>query len=240
MFNKLSANELSNYKQVFDETGYVRIANFFPDDIANELAQLFEALPWELAYLMDASPKKIKVEELQRQGPQAQAELFARIRRYASENAFSFAYDTYMLVTKYIENNLQQPLLRRYVEMLVEPSFVQFMRDLTGDQGIIKADAQASRYLPGHFLSTHNDDGSNVNHSRVAAYTLSLSKNWQNEWGGILHLLDDEKAIQHSLVPEFNTLTVFKVPRMHFVSQVANYCPKPRHSIVGWFRKDLN
>lgn len=238
IFN-LPAN-ISDLKRQFQQTGCVSIDNFMHEDIAEQIRNEMAALPWELAYVANGQPQKIAVSQIQKMHPAEQATFFSTIARYASENKYSFSYDSYMLVTHYLKGTKPGSVLHRYVEQVCGTQFVKFMRELTGNNQIIKADGQASRYLPGHFLKQHNDDGAPSQHVRHAAYTLSFNPRWDVEWGGILHLQDQNGAIEQSLTPTYNRLNVFAVPRNHFVSQVANYCPEARLSIVGWFRSDKN
>ncbi|MGD9340746.1 MAG: 2OG-Fe(II) oxygenase family protein, partial [Chromatiales bacterium] len=63
-----------------------------------------------------------------------------------------------------------------------------------------------------------------------------LSRNWQNEWGGLLHFLGGDDRVEDVLAPEFNTISLFRVPQRHFVSQVAAFAGEQRISITGWAR----
>ncbi|MBD8524978.1 2OG-Fe(II) oxygenase [Pseudoxanthomonas sp. CAU 1598] len=113
------------------------------------------------------------------------------------------------------------------------------MRELTGFTDIRKVDAQATRYLPGHFLTAHDDDGSPTGQIRRVAYVLSLSERWHPDWGGLLNFYDgDSGQIQDTFVPAYNTLSLFTTPQYHAVSTVAPYAPLPRLSITGWLRAD--
>ncbi|MEO0419836.1 MAG: 2OG-Fe(II) oxygenase family protein [Pseudomonadota bacterium] len=88
----------------------------------------------------------------------------------------------------------------------------------------------ATRFRPGHFLTPHTDGKVGT---RVAAFVLSLETNWHPHWGGQTHIEDNHGETQ-VLTPKFNTLTLFTVPRDHFVAQVANYAPRGRIAISGW------
>lgn len=111
---------------------------------------------------------------------------------------------------------------------------IAFWRRLTGNPRVSLVDGQATRYLPGDFLTRHTDfvDGKN----RVAAYVLGLSPRWQAEWGGLLLFHGPDGEVTHGFVPRFNTLNVFTVPQNHSVSVVAPFAPEPRVAITGWIR----
>lgn len=112
--------------------------------------------------------------------------------------------------------------------------YLNFARDLTGDDRIAYVDAQTTRYLPGHFLNSHTDEHEGA--GRLYAYVLNLTPRWRAEWGGLLMFLDDDGAVSETFTPAFGTLNVFKVPQDHAVSMVAPFAGGPRHSITGWWR----
>ncbi|AQR63298.1 hypothetical protein BZG35_01920 [Brevundimonas sp. LM2] len=111
--------------------------------------------------------------------------------------------------------------------------FLAFARALTGDDRIAYVDAQATRYLPGHFLNRHTDE--HVDAGRLYAYVLNLSPDWRAEWGGLLMFLHGE-AVVETFVPGIGTLNLFKVPQSHAVSMVAPFAGMPRYAITGWWR----
>jgi Rps23 Pro-64 3,4-dihydroxylase Tpa1-like proline 4-hydroxylase len=109
-----------------------------------------------------------------------------------------------------------------------------FLRRVTGSAEIAFADAQATSYSPGDFLTAHDDavDGK----GRLAAYVLSLTSGWRADWGGLLLFHDDDGLSIDGLVPRFNTLNLFAVPQVHSVSIVSRAAPYRRYSITGWLR----
>ncbi len=160
--------------------------------------------------------------------------LFAEIHAIAKDQ-FQFIYNSYMMVTAYKEGRNPDLLLHRLLEFLNSPPWLDFMRKLTGISGIKKADAQATRYLPGQFLKLHNDH--EPEEKRLAAYVLNLSRNWQADWGGLLHFMDEDGNVTDTLLPRFNTLSIFSVPANHFVSEVAPFARTPRYAITGWLKE---
>lgn len=58
------------------------------------------------------------------------------------------------------------------------------IRDITGDRDIRFADAQATAFSPGDFLTGHDDRFAGKD--RRAAYVLGLTPVWRLEWGGLL------------------------------------------------------
>ena len=115
-------------------------------------------------------------------------------------------------------------------------AFLDLARRLTDDDRIAYVDAQATRYLPGHFLNGHDDRQEEA--GRLYAYVLNVSPTWRAEWGGLLMFLGDDGGVIETFVPEAGTLNVFKVPQAHMVSMVAAFAGAPRYSVTGWWRSE--
>jgi Rps23 Pro-64 3,4-dihydroxylase Tpa1-like proline 4-hydroxylase len=109
----------------------------------------------------------------------------------------------------------------------------QLLRDITGDDAIAFADAQATAYGPGDFLTGHDDEVAGK--QRIAAYVFGLSPQWRIEWGGLL-LFHEAEGRLSGFAPRFNTLNIFAVPQLHSVSMVTRAAPYRRYSITGWLR----
>ena len=114
------------------------------------------------------------------------------------------------------------------------PKIIDQINKIT-NMGITQAhDIFISKYSYGNFLSVHCDK----NNGRLA-FILNLSKDWKPEYGGLLHILDNNREnVIKTIVPHFNTLTLFYIPPdigiPHFVSHV-NIKNKSRYAITGWF-----
>jgi hypothetical protein len=126
------------------------------------------------------------------------------------------------------------PLLAAFAEFMSSPEVVDLMRAITGDEAIAFADAHASRYSPGHFLTTHDDriDAQ----GRRAAYVLNLTPEWRPDWGGLLLFYDEGGNVARGYVPGFNVLNLFAVPQPHSVSAVTPLAAAPRYAVTGWLR----
>lgn len=120
------------------------------------------------------------------------------------------------------------------LDFLNGTDFIAFVRTVTGDDRIDFADAQATRYRPGHVLTGHDDAASGKN--RLYAYVLNLTREWRPDWGGALIFPDLEGHIEEGFTPAFNALNLFAVPMRHAVTQVASFAPRDRLSITGWLR----
>ena len=122
----------------------------------------------------------------------------------------------------------------RLLEGLNSEPALEMWRAITGVPEVAFVDGQATRYLPGHFLTRHDDDVEGKN--RVAAYVLNLCPRWRPEWGGLLLFHDGEGDIARGLTPRFNALNLFAVPQLHSVSMVTRSAPFRRYAVTGWLR----
>ncbi len=149
---------------------------------------------------------------------------------------FQFVFDRLRLGPARIMGLQAPQALFELHALLNGPEFLNFARRLTGDDRIAYVDAQATRYLPGHFLTGHDDLHEGA--GRLYAYVLNVSSVWRAEWGGLLMFLDDAGDVTETFVPAAGTLNVFRVPQAHAVSMVAPFAAAPRYSVTGWWRTE--
>ena len=109
-----------------------------------------------------------------------------------------------------------------------------FLRSVIGRPDMAFADAQATAYGPGDFLTGHDDAVEGKD--RLAAYVFGLTPKWRAEWGGLLLFHDADGDIERGLTPRFNTLNLFAVPQLHSVSMVTRAAPFRRYAVTGWLR----
>jgi urease beta subunit len=122
------------------------------------------------------------------------------------------------------------------LDFLNSDAFLAFARTVTGDDRIDLADAQASRYRPGHVLTAHNDVAAGKN--RLYGYVLNFTREWRADWGGNLVFYDRDGHIEHGWTPAFNALNLFVIPTRHAVTEIASFAPRDRLSVVGWLRSN--
>lgn len=102
----------------------------------------------------------------------------------------------------------------------------------TGYNNVEPQENFVSVYNEGDFLSAHHDGGNGD-----LAFILNLTKNWRPEYGGLLHVLQEDGTYK-AINPEFNSLVIMELPEggaSHFVSEVTKYAPNPRIAISGWY-----
>jgi Rps23 Pro-64 3,4-dihydroxylase Tpa1-like proline 4-hydroxylase len=149
---------------------------------------------------------------------------------------FRYAYDSLAALDEERVGAAAEGLLADFATFLSGPE-PRGPRGLLG--AIIERDVRyvevfGSRYRAGNFLTLHNDrqDGA----ERLAAYVLGLTPEWRPEWGGLLLFHGPDGEVERGLIPRFNVLNLFAVPKAHSVSVVAPFAPAPRLSVAGWLR----
>ncbi len=236
MLSRQTLDNLDSYAEHYSKNGWVRISNFLSD----EHAELFAAsvhevadMPplWQIATLVQGKAFVAQVKDYLAQEPYVRSHFIAEILRYAQQHDFQYFYEFIHLLNN---DSKAPPALDDIAQLWRSEALLDVLKHVADDKTVCQIDAQLTRYKPGHFLKHHSDEGYQAPQKRKVAYVLSLSKNWQADWGGLLHLQEGKDAITQSLIPEFNSITLFKVPTAHFVSQVTNYCPASRYSLTGW------
>lgn len=208
----------------------VRIRNILTAESAELLAQCLETeTPFSIATLSsDGRPRVLDGSEIDLSEP-AISEAFER-----AKDRFSFLYKSFPMLTAYQRGEHPGHLLHTALEFLNSSAFIDLVVHVTGHSDIMRADAQAARYEPGCFLTTHNDF--QPGHRRRAAYVLGLTRRWRLDWGGLLVFFDESGRIMDGDMPGFNTLDLFSTPQLHAVTQVTAFAGAHRHTITGWAR----
>jgi Rps23 Pro-64 3,4-dihydroxylase Tpa1-like proline 4-hydroxylase len=167
--------------------------------------------------------------------PDERRQIDSRIAAQAAEG-FGYAFDSWTLSDDIEAGRRSGGVLEDLYDVLNSEPFLDFVRRLTGDRRAAYVDAQATRYLPGCFLSHHNDDTDGP--QRLYAYVLNFTPGWRPDWGGILAFYDADGHLAEGYTPAFNALNIFQVPADHAVSLVAPFARAPRLSVTGWVRPE--
>lgn len=229
--------DLASYAREYAERGIVQIPNLFPDPTARAMARIFrEAIPWRLIATDDAdNPVQYTAEQWRALGADAQRSVMQACLDRARQNR-GYIYNGYHMIEAYLEGRDPGHPIHQLTEFLNGEDWLGLGREVLGNPAITKADAHATLYAPGHYLTRHNDLGEI--RERRAAYVIGLTERWEPDWGGLLLFLDERLDIRRGLTPRFNVVTIFDVNYIHAVTQVATFAPAGRYSIAGWFRDD--
>ena len=190
--------------------------------------------PWGLAWQAGRDgPHSLRSGELTVERRKAMGQ---KVGAAMAARDYAFAYAQYPMLKAFQERWAPDGPHDLLLEHVNDEPFLDLVRTVTGRDDLIKADAQATLFGPGHFLSTH-DDTDTDREGRQIAYVLSMcATDWRPDWGGQLLFLDDADDIDAGYTPRFNTLNLFTVPRRHMVSAVAPYAPLARYAVTGWVR----
>jgi SM-20-related protein len=219
--------------RVFAERRRVRIADVLePASAARLYACLATDVPWRLTYNEGRKNVFVDAAELEKLGERNRQDLVHNILSRA-RNEFQYLFRTYSMVTRYLQGDDADLFLHYVFEWLNDPRTLGVLRTITGIDTLRKANAQATLYRPGHFLTQHDDSGYPEQHRRVA-YVLHMTRGWRAEWGGELQFLGGDGEIEEAWLPRFNSLALFIVPTVHLVSYVAPFAKESRYAITGW------
>jgi Rps23 Pro-64 3,4-dihydroxylase Tpa1-like proline 4-hydroxylase len=230
-----NALDLAHWRQELAWRTRAQVGPYLQPEAAEALHRcLVEDVPWSLAIHDGAGSRTLPPEARASLGIEGERELVAGAAGHA-RSQFAFAYECYQMVKAYADGHDPGLLLHRVLEFFNSPDYLAFARALTGDPLIRRIDAQATRYRPGHFLTLH-DDGNHGDEGRRFAYVLNLSRDWRADDGGLLHFIAADGRVVDTLVPRFNSLSIFRVPQAHAVTLVAPWARGDRLAITGWMR----
>ena len=217
--------------------GRLVIPNVLQTEVAAKLRDCLDhTLPWELAYRdtrysPEHQSQRLSQADFQALGPRRAAALRAEILDQARDY-FQYLYQYFNIGQGMKSAQPPGSYLYDLYEFLQSDVFLAPIRRLCATPELNQVFAHATMYTAGNFLKAHEDIV--PNRDRRYAYVLGLTRGWQADMGGLLHFLDDQDRITDTVVPGFNSLTLFAVPARHLVSTVAPWVTTPRLAITGW------
>lgn len=221
---------LDRHRQDLSERGITVVHPFLSDPAADRaFKDMSGPIPWDMAVTNEKGPVAIDASELAQMGPQQRHQLLEGVRAQA-RLGYSSMYYRHDLIPG------ESPYLKDMTAFIGSDEWISFARDLSGDDSLVRADLHATMYAEGCFLRTHDD--TYTGKQRRFAFVIGLTRGWQADWGGLFNLLDDNGRVILTEVPRFNALTLFEVPRNHFVSQVASFANQRRYACTGWLFAD--
>ena len=226
--------DLDAIRGVFTRSGRAHVADCLELEGARELHRaLVESKDWQLSLSNFGKHLDLTEDQLQLLPTPQQVLLVERMNQTARTD-FQYVFNNIPIYDLHLAGRLRDPVLVRAVEFINSAEFLEFARRATGFEQIAYADAQATLYRPGHFLTAHDDGVSGKN--RLAAYVLSLTERWRTDWGGILQFIDRDGHVAEGYTPTFNSLNLLRVPQTHSVSYVTPAAAVGRYSITGGLR----
>lgn len=219
----------------FRANGRVHIPGILTDAAAARTYRcLVQELPWRLVLLDDSGPRSLSVADPS-QLPAAEREQLERSILRRAQRGFQYVYNSFPVFECHRDGILMDRYVMRVYEFLNSPEFIGFVRGVTGISTIDYADAQATLYRPGHFLTRHDDTAEGKH--REVAYVLNFTPEWRAEWGGLLAFIGPDGHVTEAWTPTMNALNLFRVPALHTVTEIASFAGAGRYSITGWLRQ---
>ena len=220
--------------RVFRTAGRVHIPEVFDRSTAARIHRCLETeTPWRYVFFDGKEHRELSVASLL-DLPDASREGIVALTERAAVSGFSYRYANFRIFENWELGLHSDSFLMRVLEYLNGPEFIGLMHRVTGDTAIDYADAQATLYRSGDFLTGHNDNVEGKH--RRAAYVFGFTQQWRTDWGGLLAFPDKYGHVSEAYSPAFNALNLFRVPMLHAVTQLSSFAAAPRYSITGWMR----
>ena len=236
MLASLTESRQAELAERFARDGIVQIPGVLADDHAARLYnELRERSDWLQVFNSGDKLFELSREVRQELPPAKQLELDDAIYA-AARSDFQYRYETIWVPDSRSERLASADSFFALAQSLSTGQSLDALRRITGAPEIHYADAQATAYSPGDFLTGHDDSFPGKN--RRAAYVLSLTPVWRLEWGGLLVMHGEGDAPARAYMPGMNLLTLFRVGQPHSVSEVTRAAAYRRYSVTGWLRAD--
>lgn len=224
-------------RPAFERFGRLHLPGFLPARDAQAIHAALVGAPYHRSLTAAGKSYDIALETLAAMPAERRAELEAAILE-GGKTGFQYQFDAWRL-SDLMEAGQRTggalaPLEAVY-DLINSDAFLAFVRTLTGDPRCAYADAQATRYGPGDFLTAHDDDVAGK--KQLYAMVLNFTPAWRPDWGGLLAFHDADGHVSEAYTPTFNALNIFRVPQQHAVTQVASFAGAQRFSITGWIRE---
>lgn len=232
MYPKFSSElDFEKIKQDYSIDNRLQIKDVWSSEVALSISN---CLTKEIEYVYGYSSKGRSMEaseaELKSKSPQA-LQVFTNELYNDASQGIGFFYGRHLVKA----NNPDTPqLLKDVAQYLNSEELLEKFRYISGKSDITSSNAKASRYLPGNYLTRHNDLHKVEN--RRLAYVLGFTPSWHPDWGGLLQFYEKNGTPRDAWVPSFNSMMIFDVNHIHAVTYVAPFAVAPRLTITGFFK----
>lgn len=229
--------DLDDLARRFQNDGRVQVRDFLTPEAGNTIRELLERqTPWGIAWQAgDEGPHMYNAARLRSLPPADRERVAKLVFDAARKGEYAVRFANYAMLDEYLAKPVRNSPHDLLLEHINAEPFLNFARTVTGMDTLIKADAQATLYAPGDFLSSHND--SHVMEGWKVAYVMNFADaDWRPDWGGYLNFLDDDGDIVAGWKPRPNAINLFRVPTQHNVSYVPPFAAARRFAITGWLR----
>lgn len=204
-----------------------------PDAAETLRRELSQSQAWVRTMRQGPVERELDSDTLAKLSP-AQLAAVEQFARQGDPRSFRFLHDAIRISPDPEVRRTRGWAIDRLADSLNSPATLGAISELTGE-AVTAFRGDATRYLPGHFLTTHNDGRKRA--KRVLAFVLNLS-DWHIDWGGVLLFHRGDGDAARGWTPRFNSANLFTVPQEHSVTWVTPLAPVPRLTVSGWFYAD--
>ena len=231
---RIAGGDIPNLRSLLAAEGRLRIAPAVDPAAAEALREeLTRSTLWVRTMRQGNTERELDAATLAALAPPHLTAL-ENLSRQGDDTVFRFLHDAIRIPKDSQGRRERGTLLDACSEALNAPAMLDLIGELTGTE-VRSFRGDATRYLPGHFLTTHNDGRRHG--KRVLAFVLNLS-DWHIDWGGLMLFHDDFGDAKCAWTPRFNSVNLFSVPQFHSVSCVTPLARAPRLTVSGWFYAD--
>ena len=221
--------DLASLRDQFRRNGHVRVPRVFAGG-APELYRYLESNEdWVQVANHDDGAHEVPWMEWQQPMSSLRTELEPGIFARACDG---FQYSYAALRVPPSGEVCEDPVVADIAALMHSEQMLAALTAVTGVKAPTFTDGQVTAYGPGDFLTGHDDDLAGS--GRKVAFVLGLTPQWRLEWGGLLLFHELGSMDCAGLIPQFNTLDLFSIPRYHSVSMVTRAAPRRRFSVTGW------
>ena len=226
--------DLKTLASRFDACGRLQMPDFLIHERAAQLRdELVASTRWRHVISGASQPYEIASSQLDAMPAVTREALNSALHAEAT-TGFRYQYDVIRVPDDLPGDVRPRDRLEAFARYMNSRGVIADLRRITKLDSIMFADVQATRYRTGDFLTRHDDEA--AGRKRLCAYVLSLTEGWSSDWGGLLQFTDPDGLVTQTIVPLFNSITLFAVPQPHSVSYVAPYAGRSRISVTGWLR----
>ena len=221
--------DLAGLSQQFDRDGRVRVRHVFTRGAPELYHTLAGDEDWVQLVNHETGAHEIAWSQWRMPGARCRSELEPGMFDRACDG---FQYSYAALRIPALGEIDDKPVLMALADLMRSEPMQAMLQGVTGLVAPTFTDGQVTAYGEGDFLTGHDDDLAGS--GRKVAFVLGLTPQWRLEWGGLLLFHELGGADCGGLVPQFNTLDLFAIPRYHSVSMVTRAAPRCRYSVTGW------
>lgn len=223
--------------KAFKKDNRLRVNDFMQHDIAERMHKACKQhVPFSTHYVLNDTYQSFTQADIAKLSQQEASNISKNILAAASKG-IGFLYEGYLKSRinndPKAQTHPELQFLHSVFDYLSSEEVLLKIKQITGNQDIIGAEPQYTRYTAGHFLTRHLDVVAGG--GRRYAFVLSLSKNWHPDWGGLLQFYEKDGTPRDAWHPKFNVLSLFDVSHIHSVTYVTPFASEPRLSLTGWF-----